>query len=413
MRQIFASIAIFFMSPLGALSVSTPVTLSLSESPSQPCVALNEKGEAVVLWTSNDLEEISMVEVSTCNSTKEWSSPSILGKRHSHEGNPQLVLDSDGTVFSVWKGAAYGNPFFQWVKKEKNGSLSSSMIEIQDPTINRDCYLDKDGNLSLLDTNQDIPKIVTYEHQTQKKISREIPRNSVHRVMTPQEKEFVVFISESKGYFWNSYSVKGVWIEEASEPVTIIDLFRGNQYQFYPVAVNDNGNIGVIWAKKNSPMDWIVATVYVDGKWSESVPLIQRNGVQNIQSEIDAEGNFLVVWSKIENNEQGLFAAYKPKEQDWLSPVLLFNSNLSRFEISQSKGHFVVMWDKIVKPNAAVHSAVFSTATLNWSFQQLSPGEVPCANANMAFNEYGYGVIAWEAIINGTRYIQAAELSLQ
>ena len=115
------SIAFLCCSAFSSLPAwSPPVSLSLSgQNSSNPQIAVNASGDAVAVWQttwsiSGQGEQESTIQASVKPSGGVWSAPETisLDVSHPYNYNPQVVIDSNGTITAVWEGYWSDNQTF-------------------------------------------------------------------------------------------------------------------------------------------------------------------------------------------------------------------------------------------------------------------------------------------------------------
>jgi hypothetical protein len=391
-----------------------------------PSVAMNDKGEAVVLWLAQD-QENQALQAATRDSEKKWSSSTRISTVEKQFHHFNAVVDREGNIYAGWQMKnSSSKSFSQFTKKQSKGSwgapvnvvepgdgfYSAFVFDPQGNMINIGC---RDPDHTFL-FSKDPPWTIQYHHQANEKISIPLTKEPDHPIL-----KTVTMNKEGKGFAaWSSLFgiyLQGTWFEghrAISDSFLIGGLEVRYNYENFEAAMNTKGDLVLIWKKSG-----VIETVdYIDGQWSKGIKLMYSITPFSLTSPkvaIDEEGNILAIWSCAFSEVTSIFAAYKPAKNPWNFPVVL--STLEKTNVLDVKainrGQFVVIWDEQKEDLFSVSGATFTPATLEWSpVALLSPPSQKCLCPSFAFNEKGEGVIAWTWILENDSHIQVADLNL-
>jgi hypothetical protein len=441
MKKTILCMGFLWASQLLALTCSTPVTVSEGDRGNFSRTAINDKGDAAILWVTRDKDNY-LLSSAMRSAGQEWSAPELVP-----EDQPVccslLSLDEEGNLYALYHAKGAGKAHFHFAKKEKTGAWSSpaDFYDLEEGLESPVHMLDPRGNALVLgsmpeDPSKDIfskvnPWIASYQHQSGQKASEKLYQPSEYSVfktasINPQGAGMVLWMTnQGRGFFNPTVQtvVEGIWFQDGkavSSPVTLCDIQKGYpvRHENFDVSTNASKGIATIWQEFEDKRIAIQAVVCLDGKSAEPFELFAQEHVSPPKIVIDQDNNALAVWGAVQGIKPPaavIFAAYKPAGQPWGSPVALSDPmKLSRSFLvkAAAPGKFVVIWDEMTKDHGDIHGAVFSTAAQTWSSALLSPPGVRALFPSAAFNAKGQGIISWTIFHERSIYVQTADLSL-
>jgi len=468
-----------------ALSCTTPVTISESgRDVSSPRVSINEEGEALALWVSENPDDNTKTAMAaTKDSEKKWTMTAISEPAREID-DLNSMTDHQGNHFVSWKLKGKdleGNKlkYRQFAKKEKNKGWSRvvNVVSSEDQMKSPQMVFDPQGNalfFSNVGGSQSNGISIFYSHQKDEIDKRE-------GFSFPQQ--YLVKNRSGKAFAWWSgtsfkdhelvKTLKGVWLEENgrwSDPTTFCSFRDDPYFSGEKEVMNSKGDMAMIWSTRSHIGEdrTLQAITYFNGKWSEPFDLaVSKKYFFNVklamndnghivaswpQSEkgkkviyvtdkpvgqpwsspvalvdldeeaesqkisIDEQGNILVAWTVEGRRKEVPYAAYKPVNQEWVTPVRLSNGAQECMDLrvqSNHQGSFVVLWNEYKKKQVSIHGASLSTATKEWSSAAISPEGQDCGDFKFAFDKKGQGVIVWKTTWDTEDfYVQVAELKV-
>lgn len=420
-----------------ALSCSAPVTFSgLGEVRSCAKTAINDKGEAVVVWKAEPETNSCFLQATTCDIEKKWSAVEKIGDIEQEAIGPvELYMDHEGNAFAGWVGQKKKNQFYKFSKKEKeNWCPVITIVSSEDKIMPVAVHFDLQGNLIILGLQApETFNFIHYLQKTETKNVKKFPFSGLFPFQIVCHKDGQVAAGCIRKEIHNNwfstttdYKIQQVSLKESGEwtaPVTLGKLgwIEGsNMPAGKPFcSMNSNGNFAFISSCKdmNTQDMKVEAIVSTPGDETGPIPLAtSKQAFDNSKILIDDQGNTLAAWTGLLKNRKAVFAAYKPKGQPWTSPMPLTDSQkiVKKFELSYQQGHFIVVWDEVsLKNDYSIYGATFSPQTQEWSLALLSPPDQDCMEPSIAFNEKGEGIIAWTHWSGKKQFdIQVAELKI-
>ncbi|MBS0649011.1 MAG: hypothetical protein JSS10_07300 [Verrucomicrobia bacterium] len=340
-----------------ALSCSAPVTIS---EPGfyhyWPKIALNEHGEALVLWRTNNDEEEEAPSAATLNADKKWSA-TALAKLEGDIFRHQPLIDEHGNFYAFWnlkRENDEGNDeyVYKFAKKEKNNSWLAAVdlfTPIEDKYEMKTSF-DAQGNVLFLSSHEikDSQKysssycleVMKYLHQSNEKkltiLADDIGYSSEKWMFRNKKGANLTLWSESKyesGKNWNRLpkTLIAAWSQEGfrwSTPATIFkSSHAGGYFSALKAVMNNAENVAILLEDHNfdSSMNNLVAITYFKGEWAEPVPFaISKENFMNVKIALNNEGDVVAAWAVKEKKKKVIYVANKSKGQLWSSPIPIF-----------------------------------------------------------------------------------------
>ncbi len=219
----------------------------------EPQVAMDPTGNAMVVWSEyDDVNWTAWTARYTVGTG--WGTPELIGRAGFLSGRPQIAVDPRGNAIAVWQSSD-PNPANLMARRFVVGSGWGAASAIGVPSDFAWC----------------VPRVAT----------------------DPAGNAMVVwcqFVNRwpNTDVMTNRFSIDAGW----GSPTRIADAAGGVS----PALVTDlAGNVIVVWSRFQGDTDYMWATHYAAGRWSNSALL--GRGV-NPQISLDAHGNALAVWER-------------------------------------------------------------------------------------------------------------------
>lgn len=353
--------------PGGSGAWTAPVTVSnSSEEASEPQVALDSKGDAVVVWISHGAE-YSVQAATRSGLTGSWQAPTTLqnlGTMTVAEPRPDLAVNQRGDAIAIWQryGAgkeaveAAGRPAGSvWQAPE---TLSTEAVALHPAEVG----IDTAGAATA----------VWEEHV------------GIYGLIVASNKP-----ASGKWQHPVALSAEG---DNANEP---------------RVAVDAKGDAVAAWERPESGEEIIEATDWQasTSAWRPSVKLTKPAEIKepaNQEVAIDGKGDAVVTWSWLKESTHDIVEAAESQVSSsaWQAPVVLSPPGGLTEEKPQvavnEQGNAVVVWERFNGANEIVEAAPGLAATGSW--QAPVPLSAPGQNASeqqVALDAQGNAAAVW------------------
>ena len=344
-------------------SWSSAVAISGASS-SSPGLAIDSSGNLVAVWV-----EGGVVQSATQPFGGSWSvTPDTLSG--SGSSSPQIAIGNDGTVIAVWQGLVSSTPCIYAASKTISGSwsatsiLSSSGINSCNPQI----AIDPHGNALSIWYTYDLS-------------------GSIYSNVAVQS---------------SSLPVGGSW----STPVILAGAGIRNPADLpLCVVAGPNGCYAAVWTasfdESTFAYEW---SVFSEGSWSPSIPLINNNELAyNLDMSGNSNGNIFVIWMSYDSGTSSLIV--QGALNDITSTSKMF-FNPWTFSVSGNNAYPVVAMN-FTAPNLYAAGAWVNFNGANNLIQALTlqyPVIQPPSNLSVTsgVTNYGvlteiYNVLSWQA----------------
>lgn len=438
LKQAVIFFSFLITKPLLALTCSSPTTLSDPRVDAySPEVAVNDTGDAAVVWILSQMEEEEVIQICSKSHTTGWAMPETISTPTKSVFNPLPHVDPAGNIFACWYIDTRQNIQTQFVEKLVGKSWTPPKNLIT---------LNYDGDSPLVVFSQD-HLVATYEERITDEDSLWGPK-IINATMIPLkrgEEPKTCALSHLSTFSATNATLAGgrqgnavaIWEEtdntsllkssiknendEWMPPEIIYQTLAGRTYE-EGAAIDPKGNICVVWEYHTAqPNDETTSKVQAvtrcNGKWSDPVDLSSlTDKIEEPRVCSDDEGNFLVVWVSVCDHKHLIRAAFKPFGKSWL-PTFTLSSPEEKSVQPQvkvdNKGHFVVIWKCKKNKISSIYGTEFFTKKQIWSQPVcLSPEGARCEEPRFVFDAQGKGTIVWTAISNGIdKMIQVATLN--
>ncbi|MEM7283051.1 MAG: Ig-like domain-containing protein [Pseudomonadota bacterium] len=262
-----------------------------------PQVAMNNNGDAVAIWPRHSDDEIAVAE----HTDGQWVAPWTINSPETR--NMALAMRDDGYVIIVWSD---GDDIRTAERRdgEWTASLLASNRDLEFPTI---------------DLNAKGEGIITWRD--------ELVTNRTYVIKASMLRD-------------------GVW----ESPVSV--SHERAVERFHDVALDDDGNIVVVWESDIDPVAVAYRNAYRDGRW---------RGVERIAPDIlfsrrpvvamAENGEAVIVWNQFENYGFPTNVAYSQYRDGVWQPAVILGEGYSPMVAMNAKGDTTVVWERYTFPD--------------------------------------------------------------
>ena len=434
-----------------ALSCATPITLSESgRDVSTLRVAIDEKGEALVFWVSENPEsKEKTLFAATKDGEKEWST-TLLSEPAQYINKLKPFIDSQGNHFVCWKIQKKDSKgdkldYYQFAKKEKAQTWSTTVnilnpddkLEYPYPEI----QFDSQGNVLFLShaeikdpnevgsTEHSIVSVI-YNHQKGEVSKTEIAKlsgylSSKHLIKNREGKVFAWWeeirssYDQIKGYQSEKLLI-GSWLQDNgswSAPTTFFS-FKDSSNIFGRKGIMDSkGDLVLIWERSGyGNAKTIQAITCKDGKWSEPLDFaVTKNYFDLLNIAMNDEGHLVASWLKTEKGRETIEVVDKPVGQPWFLPIVL-SAKMDLYNYSakisiDNQGNILAA-GVVPEGRRNVPYAAYKPVNQEWIAPvPLSSGTLGFDGIKVELNHQGSFVVLWNETKKKQISIQGAALS--
>ncbi|HEX4840264.1 MAG TPA: hypothetical protein VFU89_07485 [Rhabdochlamydiaceae bacterium] len=419
------------------LSCTTPVTISEpGRDVSSPTVTINEEGEVLALWVSeNPDEKTETVMAATKDHEKKWSAAAI-SEPAQEIGDLNSMTDHQGSHFVSWKlkkKDLEGEKlkFFQFAKKEKNKDWSRAVnvISPEDQLKYPESAFDSQGNglFFCCQASQGLFKhnvvSVFYSHQKDEVEKTDIgEKDGVTAAQyLVKNRSGKVFAGWEEGSYKDSMPVKrlqGAWLEKDgkwSDPTTLFS-FSDNPYTSGEGGVmNSKGDMAILWSLSPQVGEdkTLQVIAYFDGLWSEPFDLaVSKHYFYRKKLAMSESGHIVVSWTQSEKDKEVIYVADKAPGQPWSSPIALVEveeAESPKISIDE-QGNILVAWT-VEEGRKEVPYAAYKPVNQAWEAPvRLSSGARECSSLKVRPNHQGSFIVLWNEFQRKQVSIRGASL---
>ncbi|MCJ7582443.1 MAG: PKD domain-containing protein [Candidatus Aminicenantes bacterium] len=343
-----------------SFSLSAQTNLSQSRVWSElPFVIAMPNGEIMVAWTEGSFNEEGIIMYRTYSDSSGWSNTKVAAYPVSGSAAfPQLAVDSSGNVHMTYHDGDGSSNREIYYKKYVNGSWSGGEMVGYSPGLNSSWpRIDVEGNriYILWCHNYTPPGVVQHQldivmmekedggqwpesYQNVSKLSDSV---SVHPFIKVKDGNvFAAWMDDNHSRDnWNLYyneRINGSWGDS-------VRLNPGGNQYIPAMAVDDNGDIHLIYSGKNNP-------IYYQKKTSQgwTSPAIISSGSTSVTTMIYLKykhGFLHGVWRQSEGEGDYIFYAKGNIDGQWETPVRVSNGGQSEYTVcdvdTQGRVHVV------------------------------------------------------------------------
>jgi mRNA-degrading endonuclease HigB of HigAB toxin-antitoxin module len=270
-----------------------PVALSGNISPdsqdaTSPKVAMDDNGNAIIAWQQSDGANQQIFKSEYRNST--WTHPTSLSDNISPDGQPmdepQVAMDNRGHAMIVWEGLNVPRAIF---KSEYGNNLWTH------PTSTSD-HIDSFG-------------LGVYE-------CRLAMDNNGNAIIVSRQ---AVYAPPYPDYIYKSEYRNGLWTHPTStsghiSPSSALVNPADQKTEIPAVAMDDNGNAIIVWSQLDGAEWQTFKSEYRNGAWTHPTSLadnISPDGMEVLDTHIAMgnSGNAIIVWDQDAGG--GIFQVFK------------------------------------------------------------------------------------------------------
>jgi hypothetical protein len=309
----------------------------------EPDVAINDKGETIIVWSQESASGIHAIYKSEYRDGA-WKHPQdvndyISPQEGSDALSPQVVMNNSGAALIAW---------------EQPGNDDKSLIFMSEF---------REGKWSHPDDLND--------HISPKSSSR---KDSAHRPLVGMDDEGNAAISwqqrygSKQGIFLSEYR-GGKWRHPKSSNKTISPS-EAKSPSIHDLQMGGNGNVIILWASYEMRRDALYKNEFIKGKWNHPTkdePFISSSSEWEFKvlgkSAVSDGDRAIIVWiQRGTNNESRAYFVEYGKGKWHLPGQLLNNKNTQATGMtlsSSSKGNSVIVWTETDGKNEQIYSKVF------------------------------------------------------
>lgn len=214
---------------------------------------------------------------------------------------------------------------------------------------------------------------------------------------------------------------EGAWHEDHqpwSMPEQIFALPKSDTVGAIKIAVDAQRNAVILRVVGSGDNKHLQAFSRVNEKWLGPVEIAHvGKSMTDLNVCMDEKGNSLVIWRDMLKG--AVHSVYKPFAQDWRSPMEILQEGRFRLPILtfDHAGNFVLIWSKMDEDSCVIQGAVFPAKEGAWSKPAtISPDGYLCLFHSVAFSENGKGILAWAKALRKDAadfMVQVAEITVK
>ncbi len=344
---------------------------------SQPRIALNDNGDALIIWSQSDGSFFQTFRSENRNGS--WSDPAIISDNFSPDGqdthSPKVALNQSGDAVIVWSQS--DGAFLQIFRSEHRDGLWTDPTGLSD-------------NISPDSSDADAPQVAL--------------NDSGDAVIVWQQPD--LSLNQKYRIFRSEYR-NGSW----TDPSNIFDHFSpgGQDAAFPQVALNNNGDAVIVWYQSDGANNQIFRSEYQNGSWIDPSGLLDNispDGQDSVEPQValNDNGDAIIAWRQSDGANEQIFRSER-RDGSWTDPVNLLDNispsgqnAISPQVAMNNNGQAIIVWFQ----NDGANSQVFRSEYRNGSWtdpsglsDNISPDGQDAGLHRVAMNDDGDAVIAW------------------
>ncbi len=418
----------------------SPVKLSPSATDANTPihVAMNgETGNAIVVWSQSNGadDQIFMSE----HRDGSWINPADVTDHISvsgeHSEGPRAAVDETGNAIVVWDqndGVAFYQIFMSeyrggtWTHPATLGDYISPDTPAPQDALNPDVAMDDNGNAIVVwnqsdGLNSQIFKseyrngIWTHPADTDDNISTDGFDASEPRVAMDNNGSAVIVWLQWDGannQIFRSEYRGGSWTHPADQNDNISP--DGANADYYDVAMGDNGDAAIVWIQNDGVNDQVFMSEYRSGGWTNPADLTDNDVSPDGESAgypavaMDDQGDTMIVWEQPNGTPANWIYKAEYRNGSWTFPTLSnpispAGSSTSYPDVAMdSSGQAIIVWEQ---ENTSAVTSVFKSEYRSGSWthpadrdDHVSSGVESAYEPQVAMDPNGDAVIAWQQI---------------
>jgi len=176
---------------------------------------------------------------------------------------------------------------------------------------------------------------------------------------------------------------------------TVATLSDINEISYAPIAaVNDSGNIAVVWTNGSYPDLSIQSSFYDGSTWSAFATISGSGTHVNCICSIDSAGNVIYAWETINGNNRYIYTAQKLINSSFETPILQSTSNYNccvSLAINPN-GQVILGW---VDFNQSVKTKTYTFGGSWSSINTVSTNSDYKGSLKIGMDSLGNGILIW------------------
>jgi len=296
-----------------------------------PQVAMDDNGNAVIVWRQFDGSNYQIFKSEYRSGT--WTHPASLSDNISpdgqHASNPQVAMDDNGNAVIVWTQFD-GNNYQIFKSEYRSGtwthpaSLSDNISPDGQHASSPQVAMDDNGNAIIVWSQYDgngIDQIFKSEYRSgtwthPASLSDNISPDGQHayypQVAMDDNGNAVIVWRQSDGsntQIFKSEYRSGTW----THPISLSDNISpdGQDASNPQVATDDNGNAVIVWTQYDGSNWQVFKSEYRSGTWTHPASLADNispdGSASDPQVAMDDNGNAVIVWRQSDGSYDQIF----------------------------------------------------------------------------------------------------------
>ncbi|MDD1771804.1 MAG: hypothetical protein LUQ09_02680, partial [Methanomassiliicoccales archaeon] len=353
-----------------------------SDSTYTPQIAMNDDGDAIVVWNQVDGSNFNLYAAKYWASNDTWSDPVLLETESGAVDVPQIAMDDDGNAIAVWPqfdGSVYYNLYAAKYWSSNDTWETAKLLEsTSGDAFSSQIAMDDDGNAIVVWSQTDLSNFnlyaAKYWSSNDTWETAKLLESTSGDVETPQiatDGDGNAIAVWCQGY--NIYAAKYWSSNDTWETATLLETAIYNAYS-QQIAMNDDGDAIAVWRQYDGSADNIYAAKYWSSNdtWSVRVLLeTASDSAYTPQIATDDDGNAVAVWQQKNESVYSIYAAmYWASNNTWSDPVLLETASDSASDpqiVTDDDGNAIAVWCQgynIYAANYWSSNDIWVTATL-------------------------------------------------
>ncbi len=384
--QIFALPFLKWMHPKGLWDNISPD----GQNASSPQVAMDDKGNAIIVWQQNDGSSKSQIFKSEYRGGV-WTHPGGLSDNISPDGqnatSPQVAMDGKGNAIIVWH--QNDGKKSQIFKSEHRGGVWTHPGGLSD-------------NISPDGQNAYNPQVAMDDRG-----------NAIIVWQQGDGSKNQIFKSEYRG---------GVW----THPGGLSDNISpdGQDASSPQVAMDNDGNAIIVWRQLDGANYQIFMSVYRCGVWTHPGGIsdnISPDGQEadNPQVAMDNNGNAIIVWKQYEGSSSNQIFMSEYRNGVWIHPqnisdyISIVHQNAHDPQVAMDdNGNAIIVWMQWDGANDQIFMSEYRRGA--WKHpasrsDNISPDKQSAYLPQVAMDNNENAVIVWQQIDGSKRQIFKSE----
>ena len=373
---------------------SYPTSLSDSISPhgqdaSVPRVAMDNNGNAIIVWTQSDGTNIQIFKSEYRNAV--WIHPASISDNISPDGqdadSPQAAMDNSGNAIIVWH--QYDGTDLKIFKSEYRGGIWTHPTGLTDS-------ISPEGSA---DGNAAVYAQVAMD-------------NNGNAIIVWQQAEsgspYKIFKSEYRG---------GVWTHPSSAADSIGPNPAGGGAGYPQVVMDKNGNAIIVWYQHDGTNMQIFKSEYRGAVWTHPINLadnISPDGSLAFDPQVamDNNGNAIIVWVQSDGANYQIFKS-EYHSNVWTQPINLADNispdgqdAYSARVAMDNNGNVIIIWYQYDGVNYKNFKSEYRSGA--WTHpanlsDSISFTGYNTSSSQIAINNQGNAIVVW-SLHDGTSF---------